>query len=94
MEFLININIAWPESMSRETIDELSTSERAMAADLASKGVLKRMWRVPGRLENWGLWEARDASEMHAYISNLPVWPYMDVKVITLATHAVDPINE
>ncbi len=92
MEFLINIQIKWPESLSSDEIERLSIAERNMAASLADQGILKRMWRVPGRFENWGLWQADDATHMHEIISNLPVWPYMTVNVIPLAIHPVDPV--
>ena len=91
MEFLINIKITWPADMDAAVKAKISTEERAHAAGLAKKGHLVRMWRVVGRRENWGLWRAVDATEMHAIISSLPVWPYMDVSVTPLAQHPVDP---
>lgn len=94
MEFLININITWPESLSDEEIQRISDAERAAAAEFASEGTLVRMWRVPGRRENWGLWRADNATTMHEVISSLPVWPFMDVQIIPLAKHPVDPLEE
>lgn len=91
-EFLVNIQISWPRDLDEETIMRLSTEERQMAARLASEGKLIRMWRVPGRRENWGLWRAADATELHEVISALPVWPYMTVTVHALAQHPVDPV--
>ena len=38
-----------------------------------------------------GLWRAKDATEMHAILSSLPIWPYMDVTVQAMAVHPVDP---
>ncbi|AZM48430.1 MULTISPECIES: muconolactone Delta-isomerase family protein [Streptomyces] len=91
MEFLINIRITWPEGMDPEYKDSVSQAERRRAAELAEAGHLVRMWRVPGRTDNWGLWRAADPTEMHAIISSLPVWPWMDVTVHALAVHPVDP---
>ncbi|RGE23153.1 muconolactone Delta-isomerase [Leucobacter sp. wl10] len=93
MEFLININIAWPEAMSDEEIREISVAERQRAAEFAEQGALVRMWRVPGRRENWGLWRAGDPTEMHDVISSLPAWSYMQVQVIPLADHPIDPVH-
>ena len=93
MEFLVNININPPATMAAAEWDQLATDERKMAARLAEQGHLKRMWRVPGRRENWGLWEAADPTEIHKIISGLPVWPYMDVRVYALGAHPVDPRN-
>lgn len=90
-EFLVNIKIEWPRDLSQQTIEKLSTDERSMASNLAEKGHLVRMWRVPGRRENWGLWRAPDVTALHAILSALPVWPYMDLTVHPLAEHPVDP---
>lgn len=90
-EFLVNIKITWPNDLPQETIDRLSIEERAMAAEFARAGNLVRMWRVPGRRENWGLWRGENATHLHDILSRLPVWPYMDVTVHPLADHPVDP---
>jgi muconolactone D-isomerase len=91
MEFLVNIKFLWPDSISDERRKDLREKEVKMAAELAKKGHLVRMWRVVGRRENWGLWQAKDATEMHAILSGLPIWPYMDVIVHAMAVHPVDP---
>src|SRR5690606_22407696 len=90
MEFLINIKINWPIDMDPVIKENIILEEQEVAGKLASKGHLVRMWRVPGRRENWGLWRARDATQMHEIISSLPVFPYMDVNVYSLAIHPVD----
>lgn len=90
-EFLVNIKFVWPESITEATRKELREKEIKMAGELARKGHLVRMWRVIGRRENWGLWRAKDATEMHAILSGLPIWPYMDVTVHAMAVHPVDP---
>jgi len=90
-EYLVNIQIEWPRDLSEDVIERLSVEERAMAATRAAEGHLVRMWRVPGRRENWGLWRASDATQLHEILSALPVWPYMNVTVHPLAKHAVDP---
>ncbi|WP_274034932.1 muconolactone Delta-isomerase [Streptomyces sp. MMBL 11-1] len=91
MEFLVNIRITWPEAMDPGLKERVSDDERCRAAELATSGSLVRMWRVPGRTENWGLWRAADPTELHTIISSLPVWPWMDVTVHALADHPVDP---
>ncbi len=94
MEFLVNIKINWPLDMDPEIKEEIIREEQQLAGQLAIKGNLVRMWRVPGRRENWGLWKARDATDLHEIISSLPVFPYMDVNVRPLANHPVDPMRK
>ncbi|MCT1657726.1 muconolactone Delta-isomerase family protein [Brevibacterium luteolum] len=93
-EFLVNIRIVWPSDIDPDEVDRLSIAEREMAAERASEGHLVRMWRVPGRRENWGLWRASDATELHEILSALPVWPFMELSVHALAKHPVDPTVE
>lgn len=93
MEFLVNIRISWPLSITEEEKAAINKREVERAAELASQGHLVRMWRVPGRLENWGLWKAADPTELHAILTSLPVWPFMSIDVHALAKHAVDPAN-
>ena len=91
MEFLVNIRFVWPPTITDEERARLRTAELAHAEELKKKGHLVRMWRVIGRRENWGLWRAKDSTEMHEVLSSLPIWPYMEIQVIPLAIHGVDP---
>ncbi|GII92123.1 muconolactone Delta-isomerase [Sinosporangium siamense] len=94
MEFLVNIRIQWPADGDPEKYARIAEEERALAGKLAEAGHLIRMWRVPGRRENWGLWRAESPSELHEILSRLPVWPWMDITVHPLGWHPVDPAPE
>jgi muconolactone D-isomerase len=61
--------------------------ERVRATELREQGVLRRLWRVPGRRAVVGLWEAADATILHEALASLPMFPWMDVTVEALATH-------
>jgi len=92
VEFLVNIEIAWPADADEDRREQLFAAELARGQELAAAGVMKRLWRVPGRWANWGLWEAEDATALHAAISSLPLWPWMDITVHPLARHVNDPV--
>ena len=91
MEFLLHIEVNWPSDGDPAEKDRLGVAERARAHELAAEGVIRRIWRIPGRWANWGLWEAPDATALHAAISSLPMYPYLDVEVFPLAAHPNDP---
>ena len=91
MEFLVHIEIAVPPGMPDGERRELYAAESAQSASLAAAGRLLRLWRLPGRTANWGLWRAHDATELHDALISLPLWPYMDIEVIPLARHPNDP---
>jgi muconolactone D-isomerase len=91
MEFLVHIGITLPPAMPAEERQRLYAAEAVQAAALASEGRLVRLWRLPGRAANWGLWRARDATELHEALTSLPLWPFMDIEVTALARHPNDP---
>jgi muconolactone D-isomerase len=78
--------------MSVEYKQRVSREEVARAGELTKLGHLVRMWRVPCRFENWGIWRAKNATELHEIITSLPAYPWMiNIDVHPLAKHAVDP---
>lgn len=91
MEFLVNIEVGWPADGDPDELARLTAAERDRGAELVADGVIRRMWRVPGRRANWGVWEAPNATALHSAISSLPFYPYLDVDVIPLAAHPTDP---
>ncbi len=93
MEFLVNVEVNWPPDGDSEKLAELTAAERARAAELVAEGTIRRLWRIPGRRANWGLWEAADATALHRAISSLPLFPWLSVEVEALAAHPSDPIN-
>lgn len=93
MEFLVNIEIRWPPDADEQRKEGIFERELARGQELARQGVMKRLWRVPGRWANWGLWEAEDATHLHEALRSLPLWPWMDITVHPLARHLNDPAD-
>jgi len=91
VEFLVKIEVEWPADGDPGELARLTAVERVRGAELAAAGTIRRMWRAPGRRANWGIWEAEDATALHAAIGSLPLFPYLDVEVIPLAAHPNDP---
>lgn len=87
MEFLVYTRNLLPPDTDPERVAELRRAERERAEELRASGILKRLWRVPGRWATVGLYEAADATELHDALASLPMWPYTDVRVEPLATH-------
>ncbi|MFJ3802509.1 muconolactone Delta-isomerase family protein [Streptomyces sp. NPDC090088] len=87
MEFLVRTEILLPADTPDDVRERLRTNERERAMELRAAGVLKRLWRVPGRNATIGLYEAADPAALHDALSSLPMWKWMDVTVEALATH-------
>jgi muconolactone D-isomerase len=86
-EFLVEIEIEWPPTMTEEERAALLVAETERGRELRAAGSIVRIWRIPGRRANVGLWEAADASELHELLSSLPVFPWMSIQVRPLAEH-------
>jgi muconolactone D-isomerase len=91
VEFIVSIEVNWPPDGDAAVRDELVAAEARRAAELVASGNLVRIWRVPGRWANIGLWKAQDVDELHRCITSLPFYPWLDVEVQPLATHPSDP---
>lgn len=87
MEFLVRTENLLPADTPDETREQLRKAERERAQQLRDAGVLKRLWRVPGRNATVGLYEAADPAALHDALTSLPMWRWMDVTVEALATH-------
>ena len=93
MEFLVHIEVRWPPDGDPDEFARLVDAERARAQELAAAGTIKRLWRIPGRRANYGLWSADDVTTLHTAITSLPFFPWLDVEVIALAEHPSDPLR-
>lgn len=91
MEFLVHIEIAWPPDAPEDRREQTFADELRQGRRLATEGKLRRIWRVPGRWANWSLYDVADATELHAALSSLPLYPWMDIQVHALAEHPNDP---
>lgn len=90
MEFLVSIDVRTPVDMDPERLAGLQVAESVRAQELVEGGTLRRIWRIPGRRANVSLYEAPDATALHAALSSLPLWPYLEIEVQALAVHPVE----
>ena len=90
-EYLVHIEVHWPPDGDPAKRDELMAAERVRGRELVEAGVIRRLWREPGRWANWGLWRAASPDELHTALASLPFFPWLDIEVIPLASHPNDP---
>jgi muconolactone D-isomerase len=90
MEFLVQIQVTLPPELSGGSPQELIEREQVRGRELMNEGVIRRIWRIPGRTANVGIWDAADPTALHEALSSLPMFPYIDAKVTPLATHPLE----
>ena len=86
-EFLIEIEIKLPHTVANELRERLIAAEGIRGRELADQGVIRAIWRTPGRFANCGIWSAPDATTLHTAIASLPLFQFLDVHVTPLARH-------
>ncbi len=87
MEFLVYTENRLPADTDPDRVVGLREAEVTRAQELRDAGVLRRLWRIPGRWATVGLYEADDATSLHEALASLPMWRHTEVRVEPLATH-------
>jgi muconolactone D-isomerase len=90
VEFLVQIQVRFPPEMSREELADIVRRETIRGRELQEAGTIVRIWRVAGRRANAGIWKAETGDELHAAITSLPAFPWLEVDVTPLATHPLE----
>lgn len=90
-EFFTTSTTTVPPDIPRQLVDEASTEGAALTRELAERGLLERLWRLPGRGRTLGLWRALDSAEMQAIVGSLPRRDWFSVETLQLSIHPSDP---
>jgi muconolactone D-isomerase len=87
MLFQVEMDVRIPHDVPAESADALKQAERARAQDLQRAGVWRHLWRVAGRYANVSIFDASGPQELHDILSNLPLFPFMEIQVTPLCRH-------
>lgn len=93
MEFLARIEQDIPPDIDPERLAAVKAAEAVRGRELVEAGKLVRLWRIPGRRAVYGLYEVEGPDELHEILASMPLYPWMDIEVMALGTHALDPKN-
>ena len=87
MLYHVEMKVSLPVDMPVEKAEEIKAKEKAYAQDLQRQGKWLHLWRVVGRYANVSIFDVASHDELHALLSGLPLFPYMDIRVTPLARH-------
>jgi muconolactone D-isomerase len=91
MEFLVELSQDIAPDEDPELMSTVKAQEYERAGELVDAGILKRVWRIPGRRALVCLYEVAGPDELHDALSSLPLYPWLDIEVMALAGHHLDP---
>ena len=87
MLYCVEMDVHVPRDVDPAVFDRLKAEEKARAADLQREGKWRHLWRVAGRYANISIFDVASHDELHAILSTLPLFPFMEISVTPLAQH-------
>lgn len=87
MLYLVHMQVELPHDLPLEQAQDIKAREKAYSQELQRKGLWPHLWRVAGEYANYSVFDVSDHTHLHQLLSELPLFPYMRLKVTPLATH-------
>jgi muconolactone D-isomerase len=76
-----------PHGIDPAEFDRLKAEEKARAQELQRSGKWVHLWRIAGQYANVSVFDVGGHDELHALLSTLPLFPFMEIAVTPLARH-------
>ena len=90
MLFHVRMDVRLPHDLDADSRADIVAREKAYAQDLQRAGKWPHLWRVAGEYANISIFDVDSSDELHELLSGLPLFPFMNIKVMPLATHPSD----
>lgn len=90
MLYCVRMDVRVPQGVDPERFERLKAEEKARARELQRGGAWRHLWRVAGQYANISIFDVADHDELHAMLSSLPLFPFMEITVTPLARHPSD----
>lgn len=87
MLYHVRMDVHVPRDLDPAEFDRLKVAEKARAEALQREGKWRHLWRIAGAYANYSVFDVADHDELHAILSALPLFPFMDIEVTPLARH-------
>ncbi|PMR69547.1 muconolactone Delta-isomerase [Halomonas heilongjiangensis] len=87
MLFQVEMTVKLPPEMPAEQAAEIKAKEKAYSQELQRSGKWRHLWRVAGSYANVSIFDVEDNAELQEIVSNLPLFPYMEIAVKPLCRH-------
>lgn len=87
MLFHVRMNVNLPASMAPDQADRLKQDEKALSQRLQDEGKWRHLWRIAGQYANISIFDVGSVDELHALLTSLPLFPYMQIEVMPLCRH-------
>ncbi len=90
MLFAVKMDVHLPLDMDAQVKSDILAREKAYSQELQKSGVWVHLWRIAGQYSNLSVIDVENNQHLHDILSQLPLFPYMEMEVMPLATHPSD----
>ena len=87
MLYHVRMDVRPPHGIDPIAFDRLKAEEKARAEQLQRDGAWRHLWRIAGHYSNISIFDVPDHDALHAILSTLPLFPFMEISVTPLAQH-------
>ena len=87
MLYLVRMDVKLPAMLAPAEADAIKAREKAYSQGLQREGRWRHLWRVVGEYANYSVFDVESNDELHTLLSQLPLFPYMQIQVTPLAQH-------
>lgn len=87
MLFHVTMDVRIPRDLPADERADIVAREKAYSQDLQRQGTWRHIWRIAGQYSNVSIFDVDGNDELHAILSGLPLFPFMDIKVTPLLRH-------
>ncbi|WP_033294626.1 muconolactone Delta-isomerase [Amycolatopsis jejuensis] len=87
MLYHVRMDVRLPPDLDPAARADLLAREKAYSQQLQRTGKWPHLWRIAGEYANFSVLDVDSHDELHELLSNLPLFPYMDIHVTPLAKH-------
>ena len=87
MLYHVRMDVRPPYGIDPAEFDRLKAEEKARAEALQREGKWVHLWRIAGKYANISVFDVGSHDELHALLSTLPLFPFMEIVVTPLARH-------
>ena len=87
MLYHVRMDVRPPHGIDPAMFDRLKAEEKARAEALQREGKWVHLWRIAGQYANISVFDVGSHDELHAILSTLPLFPFMEIAVTPLARH-------
>lgn len=87
MLFMVEMTVNIPADLPVDVADEIKAREKQYSQDLQRSGKWAHIWRIVGEYKNISIFDVDSNDELHKLLSELPLFPYMEISVTPLSRH-------